>query len=91
MDITLRPGRPEDTTTCGAICYEAFKAIAIQYNFPPDFSLREVAVELLSLSLCLWHSGFYTVVTEADDRIVVSNVMDERSAIAGLGLITGQG
>jgi predicted N-acetyltransferase YhbS len=86
MDVTLRPGRPEDATTCGAICYEAFKAIASQHNFPPDFSSREVAVDLLSLWLS--HPGFYTVVAEAEGRIMGSNVLDERSTIAGLGPIT---
>lgn len=86
MDATLRPGRPEDAHTCGAICYEAFKATASQHNFPPDFPSREVAVDLLSMWLS--HPGFYAVVTEADGRIVGSNFLDERSTIAGLGLIT---
>jgi len=86
MDATLRPGRPEDANPCGVICYEAFKAIASQHNFPPDFPSREVAVELLSMLLS--HPGFYAVVAEADGRIVGSNFLDERSTIAGLGPIT---
>ena len=32
--LTLRAGRSEDAETCGSICYEAFKAIADQHNFP---------------------------------------------------------
>lgn len=28
MNLTLRPGTPADAERCGAICYEAFKAIA---------------------------------------------------------------
>jgi GNAT superfamily N-acetyltransferase len=86
MDATLRPGRPEDANICGTICYEAFKAIADQHNFPPDFSSREVAVGLLSMLLS--HPGFYAAVAEADGRIVGSNFLDERSTIAGLGPIT---
>src|SRR5919202_4613458 len=86
MDATLRPGRPEDANTCGEICYEAFKAIAAQHNFPPDFPSREVAVDLLRMLLS--HPGFYAVVAEADGRIVGSNFLDERSTIAGLGPIT---
>src|SRR5919202_509154 len=86
MDATLRPGRPEDANTCGAICYEAFKAIASQHNFPPDFPSREVAVDLLSMLLS--HPGFYAVVAEVDGCIVGSNFLDERSTIAGLGPIT---
>jgi GNAT superfamily N-acetyltransferase len=86
MDATLRLGRPEDANTCGTICYEAFKAIASQHNFPPDFPSREVAVELLSMLLS--HPNFYAVVAEAHGRIVGSNFLDERSTIAGLGPIT---
>jgi predicted N-acetyltransferase YhbS len=86
MDATVRPGRPEDANTCGAICYEAFKAIATQHNFPPDFPSPQAAVDLLSMLLA--HPGFYAVVAEADGRIAGSNFLDERSAIAGLGPIT---
>src|ERR1700752_3235006 len=86
MNATLRSGRPEDANICGAICYEAFKAIASQHNFPPDFPSQEVAVELLSMLLS--HPGFYAVVAEADGRIVGSNFRDEPSTSAGLGPIT---
>ncbi len=86
MNATLRSGRPEDANICGAICYEAFKAIASHHNFPPDFPSREVAVDLLSMLLS--HPGFYAVVAEADGRIVGSNFLDERSTIAGVGPIT---
>jgi hypothetical protein len=34
------------------------------------------------------HSEFYAVVAERDGRIIGSNVLDERSAIAGIGPIT---
>ena len=37
MNLTLRRGRVEDAQICGLICYEAFKAIADQHNYPPDF------------------------------------------------------
>jgi predicted N-acetyltransferase YhbS len=86
MEAMLRPGRPEDASTCGVICYEAFKAIAAQHNFPLDFPSPEAAVDLLSMLLS--HPGFYAVVAEADGRIVGSNFLDERSAVAGLGPIT---
>jgi hypothetical protein len=42
MNVMLRPGNPEDAKICGAICYEAFKTIAEQHNFPPDFPLGMV-------------------------------------------------
>jgi hypothetical protein len=38
--LMLRAGRFEDAETCGLICYEAFKAIADEHNFPPTFPPR---------------------------------------------------
>src|SRR6185437_7412609 len=40
------------------------------------------------LSMMFSHPGFYCVVAELDGRIVGSNCLDERSAIAGVGPIT---
>jgi predicted N-acetyltransferase YhbS len=86
MNVTLRPARLEDANVCGTICYEAFKAIAEQHNFPPDFPSPDVTTTLLSELLS--HPGFYGVVAELDGRVVGSNFMDERSTIAGIGPIT---
>jgi len=86
MEVTLRPGKPEDAAACGAICYEAFRAIATHHNFPPDFPSGEVAVGLLSMLLL--HPHFYGVVGELDGRIVGSNFLDERSTVAAVGPIT---
>jgi predicted N-acetyltransferase YhbS len=86
MPLTLRPGKLEDATVCSAICYEAFKAIAAQHNFPPSYASPEVAVDRMVERLT--HPGFYAVVAELDGRVVGSNFLDERSPIAGLGPIT---
>jgi predicted N-acetyltransferase YhbS len=86
MTLTLRPGTPADATECGRIMYEAFKAIAEQHNFPPDFPTPGLASDMLSAQLL--HRGFYSVVAESDGRIVGSNQLDERSAIRGIGPIT---
>jgi predicted N-acetyltransferase YhbS len=86
MTIVLRPGTPADATVCGTICYEAFKAVCTAHNFPPDFPSPEVASGLLSMLLA--HPRFYSVVAEAEGRIVGSNFLDERSCIVGLGPIT---
>jgi GNAT superfamily N-acetyltransferase len=86
VNAILRPGRPDDARPCGVICYEAFKTIANQHNFPPDFPSPEAAVEVLSM--LLGHPGFHAVVAEMDGRVVGSNFLDERSTIAGLGPIT---
>lgn len=86
MNVTLRPGRPEDAERCGKICFEAFTAIAERHHFPPDFPSPEFAIELLAGLLA--HPGFYAVVAEIDGRVVGSNFLDERSSIAGVGPIT---
>jgi predicted N-acetyltransferase YhbS len=86
VTIVLRPGAAADATACGAICYEAFKAVCTAHNFPPDFPSADVASGLMSMLLA--HPRFYSVVAEAEGRVVGSNFLDERSCIAGLGPIT---
>jgi predicted N-acetyltransferase YhbS len=86
MTLKLRPGMPSDATECGRIMYEAFKAIAEQHNFPPDFPTPGLASDMLSAQLL--HRGFYAVVAESEGRIVGSNLLDERSAVRGIGPIT---
>ena len=84
--ITLRPGRPADSSVCGRICSEAFDAIARQHNFPPDFPSVEAATGLITMLLS--DPGFFSVVAEAGGEVVGSNFLDERSPIAGVGPIT---
>jgi predicted N-acetyltransferase YhbS len=84
--VTLRPGGSTDTIACGRICYEAFAAIARQHNFAPDFPSVEIATDLIAMLLS--HPGFFSVVAETGGRVVGSNFLDERSAIAGVGPIT---
>lgn len=86
MDVRLREGRPEDAQACGRIVYEAFKSIADQHNFPPDFPDVENAVAVISFPLA--NPGFHKVVGELDGRVVGSNFLDERNPIAGVGPIT---
>lgn len=83
MNITLRPGRPEDASVCGPICYEAFKAISNQHNFPPDIPSPQTATTFLSGFLS--HQGVYSVVAEMGGRVVGSNFMLEFAPIAGIG------
>ncbi|MHB8476352.1 MAG: GNAT family N-acetyltransferase [Steroidobacteraceae bacterium] len=86
MNITLRQGRPEDAQRGGLICYEAFKAIAEQHHFPPDFPSAEVAIGLLSSLLA--RPDIYSVVAEIDGRLAGSNFLWENASIAGIGPIT---
>jgi predicted N-acetyltransferase YhbS len=86
MSVNLRPGTPKDAMQCGKICYSAFRTIAEEHNFPPDFLSPELATTLLSEFLA--HPNIYGVVAELDGRVVGSNFVDERSTIAGIGPIT---
>ncbi|HEX8183279.1 MAG TPA: GNAT family N-acetyltransferase [Blastocatellia bacterium] len=86
MNFSLRVGRPDDAETCGPICYEAFKCIADQHNFPQDFPNPDTAVELLSLLFS--RSDIYSVVAEVDGRVVGSNFLWENAIVAGVGPIT---
>jgi GNAT superfamily N-acetyltransferase len=86
MNITLRQGRPEDAQRGGLICYEAFKTIAEQHRFPPDFPSAEVAIGLMS-SL-LERPDVHSVVAEIDGNLVGSNFLWENASIAGVGPIT---
>lgn len=86
MALVIRPIAPADVPEAGRICHDAFRAIAAQHNFPPDFPDPDVAAGLLGqLS---GHPGFYGVVAELDGRVVGSNFIDQRSPIVGLGPIT---
>jgi predicted N-acetyltransferase YhbS len=86
MNVILRPGTPEDAAPCGAICFEAFKSIAAEHNFPWSFPSAEVAAGLMKTLLA--QPGLYSVVAEGDGRVLGSNFLDERSPIAGIGPIT---
>jgi predicted N-acetyltransferase YhbS len=86
MDVTMRPGRPDDATACGTICYEAFAAIARAHGFPPDFPSPDAAIGLVGWMLS--HPHFVSVVAVHDGRVVGSNFLDRRNPVAGVGPIT---
>ena len=86
MSVRLRPGAPADAARCGLICFEAFKAIDDEHNFPWDFPSAEVATGLLTMMLS--NPGFHSVIAESDGKIIGSNFLDERGPIAGVRPIT---
>jgi predicted N-acetyltransferase YhbS len=86
MNIKLRSGTRADAEICGRICYNAFKTISEAHGFAPDFPAPEVAIDVLTRMLA--NPKFYSVVAEIDGKIVGSNFLDERNAIAGVGPIT---
>ena len=55
MNVILRQGAPADAAACGAICFEAFKSIASEHNFPGDFPSAEIATGLMKMLLA--HPG----------------------------------
>ena len=84
--VTIRQARPEDAPACGAISYRAFKAINEGHGFPPGFDSPEQPAKLLASLYA--HLGFHCVVAESDGLPVGSSYMDERAAIAGIGMVT---
>ncbi|WP_447965834.1 GNAT family N-acetyltransferase [Nitrospira sp. Ecomares 2.1] len=86
MNLRLRHGDPSDAEPCGTICYEAFKSIAEQHNFPPDFPAPDIAVQLFSHLFS--RPDLHSVVAEVEGRIVGSNFLWENAVIAGVGPIT---
>jgi predicted N-acetyltransferase YhbS len=86
MNFTLRPGKPDDAKACGQICFDAFTTISKQHNFPPDLPSPEMATGFLTMLLS--RPDIYSVVVEADGKVVGSNFLWEGDTIAGIGPIT---
>jgi len=84
--VAVRRAKQEDAPLCGQICFDAFHRINTDHGFLPELPSPEIAIGILSMMFS--HPEFYCVVAESDGRIVGSNCLDERSAIAGLGPIT---
>ena len=70
----------------GKILYEAFHAIATKHDFPPDIPSVEFGAQLAQMLLST--PGLYSVIAEADGRIVGSNFMTEWDSVSGIGPIT---
>src|SRR3990170_2316952 len=87
MAVTLRKFTLEDAEVCGVICYEAFKKIGEEHNFPSGWDSPEQTIAVLTAMGR--QTKTYGVVAEADGRVAGSNFLDERSPlIAGIGPIT---
>jgi predicted N-acetyltransferase YhbS len=82
----VRRGKESDAAAVGEICYRAFKAIADQHNYPPDFPNADAAIGFLAT--LIGHQRFFDITAEIDGKIVGSNFLDERNAISGVGPIT---
>lgn len=86
MSVVFREARLDDAPACGAICFEAFRSVCDRHGFPPDFPDAVVPTGLFEHVIP--RDDVYTVVAEADGRIVGSNVLWENGKIAGVGPIT---
>jgi GNAT superfamily N-acetyltransferase len=84
--MVIRRAIPADAEISGRICFEAFRSLAEQHDFLPDFPTPGVAAGVLSAMFS--HPGFFCVVAEQDGKILGSNCLDERAVIAGVGPIT---
>jgi GNAT superfamily N-acetyltransferase len=85
-NIIVRRAAPADASVCGRICYEAFATLASKHGFPPDFPAPEISTHVLSMMFS--NPSFFCVVAEEHGKIVGSNCLYERGAIASLGPIT---
>jgi GNAT superfamily N-acetyltransferase len=84
--IKLRPPVQDDSLRIGRIIYEAFKSIAEQRGFPPDFPSVDMTIGFAHMLVS--HPAIYGVVAEVDGKVMGSNFLDERDAIRGVGPIT---
>jgi predicted N-acetyltransferase YhbS len=84
--VVIRRATPADAERCGRICFEAFKTLATQHGFLPDFSAPEAAIGALSMMFA--NPACFCVVAEQDGKIVGSNCLYEQPPIAGVGPIT---
>jgi GNAT superfamily N-acetyltransferase len=86
MITKIRPVTVNDSLICGLICFNAFKSIAQQHNFPSEFPDLNNTQDLISRMV--ENEGFYGVVAEQNGKIIGSNFLDMRGTIAGLGPVS---
>jgi predicted N-acetyltransferase YhbS len=86
MTTLLRSPVLDDAPVAGKICHDAFKTIAGQHGFPPDFPNPDVAIGLVSHMLS--RPDVHGVIAESGGRVVGSNFLWEEDRVAGVGPIT---
>ena len=84
--IDIRPVQAADIRRCGEIMYLAFKTIAEQHNFPPDFPNADVTSNVLGmLKDAPVFDGFVAV---EEGSILGSIFVSRRSPVGGVSAIT---
>ena len=86
MTTTLRSPVPADAAVAGDICYRAFKTIAEEHGFPPDFPKPDIAVGLLGHLIS--RPDIHGVIAEANGKVAGSNFLWESDSVVGVGPIT---
>ena len=82
----IRPIETADIRRCGEIMYLAFKTIAEQHNFPPDFPNADVTSDVLGmLNSAPVFDGF---VLEGEGSVSGSIFVSRRSSVGGISIVT---
>lgn len=86
MTIELKTPAEEDIPRAGEVMYEAFRDIAEQHNFAPDFPNADVAAGVLGM---LHQSpGFEGALAVEDGGIIGSIFLSRRSPVGGISVLT---
>lgn len=86
MDTQIRPAEEEDVRPCAEIMYRAFKDIAEQHNFPPDFPHTDAASDMLGMMMEA--PKFDSFVAEEAGEPVGSIFLSRRSPVGGISVLT---
>lgn len=86
MTLELRTATAADASAAGRICHDAFKTIADQHGFPPDFPSRETATGLFEGLIS--RPEVHGLIAEVDGHVAGSNFLWEGDPVAGIGPIT---
>jgi RimJ/RimL family protein N-acetyltransferase len=86
VDVSIRPAEDQDLDACARVCYRAFRAIAEQHGFPPDFDSEESA--RLAMATFASNPLTYGVVAERGGQVVGSTFIHDRRPVAGVGPVT---
>jgi ribosomal protein S18 acetylase RimI-like enzyme len=84
--VVTRRATMADAAECGRICHDAFKSIADQHHFPPDFTSVAQAEQVISYLLS--QPTFFGVVAEVDGRLVGSNFLSMGDPVHAVGPIS---
>jgi ribosomal protein S18 acetylase RimI-like enzyme len=86
MVIQLVPAEQHQVSELGRICFEAFKDVQEEHQFPLDFP--NIAVARKVIGMLVQRQDFYSVAALVDGEVVGSNFLSLMDPVAGVGPIT---